>query len=95
MRSGHGVFSNHQAVLENIRILHLEQRFSKTSTWRSSSSHRPILSTASPLQSHSRNETSSERNCSFVRRCGEGFSQVRRLPNGNKSRAELPELRQN
>jgi hypothetical protein len=39
-----------------------------------------------------RNETSSERNCSFVRRCGEGFSQVRTLPNGNKSRAELPEL---
>jgi pimeloyl-ACP methyl ester carboxylesterase len=54
VRSGHGVFSNHQAVLETIRILHLEQRFSKTSTWRSSSSHRPILSMASPLQSHSR-----------------------------------------
>ena len=54
VRSGHGVFSNHDAVLETIRILHLEQRFSKTSTWRSSSSHRPIFSTASPLQSHSR-----------------------------------------
>jgi hypothetical protein len=35
-------------------------------------------------------ETSSERNCFLIRGCGEGFSQVRRLPNGNKfSRAEM------
>jgi hypothetical protein len=27
VRSGHGVFSNHEAVLETIRILHLEQRY--------------------------------------------------------------------
>ncbi|MGA8658805.1 MAG: hypothetical protein WB586_21945 [Chthoniobacterales bacterium] len=54
VRSGHGVFSNLDAVLETIRILHLEQRSSKSSTWRSSSSHRPIFSTASPSQSQSR-----------------------------------------
>ena len=39
-----------------------------------------------------RNETRTQRNCSFIRRRDEGFSQVRRLPNGNKSGAELPEL---
>ena len=53
VRSGHGVFSNLDAVLETIRILHLEQRSSKPSTWRSSSSHRSIFSPASFSQSHS------------------------------------------
>jgi pimeloyl-ACP methyl ester carboxylesterase len=49
VRSGHGVFSNLDAVLETIRILHLEQRSSKRSTWRSSSSHRPIFSAGLPF----------------------------------------------
>jgi hypothetical protein len=53
VRSGHGVFSNLDAVLETIRILHLEQRSSKRSTWRGSSSHRPIFSVVFPSQSHS------------------------------------------
>jgi pimeloyl-ACP methyl ester carboxylesterase len=53
VRSGHGVFSNLDAVLETIRILHLEQRSSKQSTWRGSSSHRPIFSPVSPSQSRS------------------------------------------
>jgi len=53
VRSGHGVFSNLDAVLETIRILHLEQRSSKRSTWRSSSSHGPIFSAVFPSQSHS------------------------------------------
>jgi pimeloyl-ACP methyl ester carboxylesterase len=52
VRSGHGVFSNLDAVLETIRILHLEGRSSKPATWRSSSSHRPIFSQAAPSQSH-------------------------------------------
>ena len=41
-------------MLETIRVLHLEQHFSKTSIWRSALSHRPIFSTAFPLQSHFR-----------------------------------------
>jgi len=39
-----------------------------------------------------RHKTRAQDDCPFVRRGGEGFSQVRRLPNGNKSRAELAEL---
>jgi hypothetical protein len=54
VRSGHGVFTNLDAVLETIWILHLEECSSKPCTRRSSASHRPIFSAASPSQIHSR-----------------------------------------
>ena len=47
VRGGHGVFSNLDAVLETIRILHLEQRSSRPSTRRNSSSHQRIFSPVS------------------------------------------------
>jgi hypothetical protein len=51
VRSGHGVFSNRDAVLETIRILHLEQRSSKRST--SEVQRNPILPSMQKMLSRS------------------------------------------